>query len=513
MFDALSARAKTPSTFLARVSSSGPSSLAACALLCALFPVLLAVTLLAAAAAVVYGNIRKCCLGKAQRQPVNLLDGLPSSGPKGPTHGPTDEGEQLDVIVLGATGLVGGHILSYLTTRHPNLRVGIAGRTHAKLAAVRAQKGEPHQRIIVADAADVRALFAMCAQTRVLLTTVGPFKRYGNLVYHACAHSGTHYVDITGESDWVSRMGAIYNAVAVRSGASMVSFGGVDSVPSDVGTFLACEKFRNEHPRAGPVRGVEVVVTRFKGGAPAGTIETVAGAVDGTDRLQLPVGGKAALQALPAMPRNADTNIVDLFKPFARAVHLKYWTVPFFMGHTNSRTVRRTNAILGHAPDLRYSERMGFASFTQALTYLLGACVALPWIYFAPLREILRRVGALPKANAGASAVSEEICVRGSVSFSFAAYGEDSRGNTVISTVRFSGMGDPGVAHTAVCQSEIAVLLASREIDPRPGCVTPVAAVGAERLKEALVGTGLVWVDAPPAHCCVRTLSEGKKIS
>ena len=255
------------------------------------------------------------------------------------------------------------------------------------------------------------------------------------------------------------------------------------------------------------VRGVEVVVTRFKGGLPAGTIETVAGAVDGTDRLQLPSGGKDAIKKMKerATPRAARTNVVDLFTPFGRANHLKYWTVPFFMSHTNSRTVRRTNSILGHAPDLLYSERMGFPSFAQALTYLLGASRALPWLYFAPLRGLLRKAGVLPKANAGADAVGRDTCVRGSVSFSFAAYG-GAKGSPVASMLRFSGVGDPGVAHTALCQSEIAVLLASREKDPRPGCVTPVAAVGAERLKLALVGTGLVWIDAPPQQFCKKML-------
>eukprot|EP00946_MAST-07B_sp_MAST-7B-sp1_P001368 g1368.t1 len=483
--------------FLARVSPpprACPRVLIAlvCAFVCAAFPLLFAFTLVAALLAFVRV---KFCGNADRRQRVDLLHGLPSSVEPAEKSWPE---EKLDIVVFGATGLLGNYVLSYLTTHHPNLDIGVAGRSQSKLNDVRAAKGAPRQRVIVADAKDIKSILAMCAQTRVLLTTVGPFKRYGNLVYHACAVSGTHYVDITGETDWVSRMGAIYNSIAIQSGASLVSFAGVDSVPSDLGAFLVCKKFEKEHPGSS-LQGVEGVVTRFKGGFPAGTIETVAGALDGTDRLQLPEGGRGALKSLNPLPRNANTKIHGLLYPLNRAAHLKFWTVPFFMANTNSRVVRLTNSIVGHTRDLCYTERMGFSSFAQALTYLLGAILIVPWVYLRPLRRVLRAIGILPKSNAGASAVSEKICEQGSLSFSFAAYGAD-KGK--VSYLRFSAMGDPGVAHTAVCQSEIAVLLASRETTPRPGCVTPVAAVGAKRLKEALLGTGLVWIDEPPTFCC-----------
>ena len=38
---------------------------------------------------------------------------------------------------------------------------------------------------------------------------MGEQKRYGNVIFHACAHTGTHYADITGEADWVNHMGKV----------------------------------------------------------------------------------------------------------------------------------------------------------------------------------------------------------------------------------------------------------------------------------------------------------------
>jgi short subunit dehydrogenase-like uncharacterized protein len=51
----------------------------------------------------------------------------------------------------------------------------------------------------------------------------------------ACAHSGTHYVDLTGEGHWVGR--AIipqYDYLASTTGACIVPSCGFDSVPSYV---------------------------------------------------------------------------------------------------------------------------------------------------------------------------------------------------------------------------------------------------------------------------------------
>lgn len=47
---------------------------------------------------------------------------------------------------------------------------------------------------------------AMTKATTLLITTVGPFLRYGTPVVEACVRNGTHYVDSTGEYPWVRQM-------------------------------------------------------------------------------------------------------------------------------------------------------------------------------------------------------------------------------------------------------------------------------------------------------------------
>jgi short subunit dehydrogenase-like uncharacterized protein len=43
----------------------------------------------------------------------------------------------------------------------------------------------------------------MVDDTKVVVTTVGPFDRYGEKLVAVCAHLGTDYADITGEVAWV----------------------------------------------------------------------------------------------------------------------------------------------------------------------------------------------------------------------------------------------------------------------------------------------------------------------
>ena len=50
------------------------------------------------------------------------------------------------------------------------------------------------------------AVERLAAATRCLISTVGPYMKYGTPVFEACAVYGTHYVDCTGEYPWVYEM-------------------------------------------------------------------------------------------------------------------------------------------------------------------------------------------------------------------------------------------------------------------------------------------------------------------
>lgn len=60
--------------------------------------------------------------------------------------------------------------------------------------------------ILIADSNNVDQLTSVIKNTKVILTTVGPFSRYGSNTVALCAKFGTHYIDSTGEVAWVREM-------------------------------------------------------------------------------------------------------------------------------------------------------------------------------------------------------------------------------------------------------------------------------------------------------------------
>jgi short subunit dehydrogenase-like uncharacterized protein len=64
------------------------------------------------------------------------------------------------------------------------------------------------------------------ASTKVVVTTTGPFALYGTALVRLCAELGTHYADITGETDWVRTTIDQFDETAKRTGARIVHFAG-----------------------------------------------------------------------------------------------------------------------------------------------------------------------------------------------------------------------------------------------------------------------------------------------
>ena len=108
------------------------------------------------------------------------------------------------VIVYGASGYTGRLICEYL--REYNVPFVAAGRHAAKLKASMLQNvaGIETADYEVAEVGhDTKALAELFAGSSVVCNTVGPFSRYGPEVVEAALAAGTHYLDTTGEQDWL----------------------------------------------------------------------------------------------------------------------------------------------------------------------------------------------------------------------------------------------------------------------------------------------------------------------
>ena len=92
--------------------------------------------------------------------------------------------------------------------------------------------------VITADVNDPASIRRLADATKVVITTVGPYSNYGEPLVAACAAAGTHYVDLTGEPEFVDLMWLRHQQEAQRSGAKLVHSCGFDSIPYDLGALF-----------------------------------------------------------------------------------------------------------------------------------------------------------------------------------------------------------------------------------------------------------------------------------
>ena len=87
--------------------------------------------------------------------------------------------------------------------------------------------------MLVGDSFDAKSLDAIASRAEVVITTVGPYAKYGAELVAACVRNGTDYCDLTGETQFVRAMIDAHHEEAQRTGARIVHCCGFDSVPMD----------------------------------------------------------------------------------------------------------------------------------------------------------------------------------------------------------------------------------------------------------------------------------------
>ena len=392
-----------------------------------------------------------------------------------------------DLVVFGATGFVGRLLAAYLAEHAPpGTRIALAGRSRTRCEEVRG--GLPpaarEWAVLEADASDPASMAALAAQTRVLVTTVGPYARYGLPVVEACAAAGTHYADLTGEVLFVRDAIARTDARARETGARIVHACGYDSVPSDLVTMLLGRRAAADG--AGGLCEVRLVAT-LRGGFSGGTIDSMRAqleALQADPSLRRVAGDPFALS--PDRDGEPDTRQPSDAGPPARSSDGR-WTAPFVMAPFNTRIVRRSNALQNWAygRGLSYGEVMGVGGgpvgAVTAAGVTAGLVGTLAAMSFPPTRALLDRV--LPAPGTGPS---EEVRRKGWFRMVVDAATEDGRRYRATA----AGQGDPGYAATAVMLGETALALAldGDRLPDRAGSLTPATALGdvlVERLRAA----------------------------
>lgn len=393
-----------------------------------------------------------------------------------------------DVIVFGATSFVGQILCRYLLERYPpgstDLRWAMAGRSNAKLQAVREALGAAASGValVVADADDEAGLRALCDQTAVVVSTVGPYALYGETLVKVCAETGTDYCDLTGEAQWIERMLSRYEAQAQQTGARIVHCCGFDSIPSDMGVFYlqqrAHERWGAYCPRVKMrVKGVR---GQFSGGTVASLINVFKEVTEDPalrKKLQNPYLLCPAGHGFTA--RQPDV----LFA--AHDPDFQSWLAPFIMAGINTRIVHRSNALLqpAYGADFQYDEAMmigpGLKGRMAATGMATGMGLFLGAVAVKPTRWLLERY-VVPKPGEGPTPRQQEAGFYDLRFLGISAQGERLQ-------VKVTGDRDPGYGSTAKMLGEAAACLARDNLQAqRQGGFWTTASLMGEHLIERL---------------------------
>ena len=360
--------------------------------------------------------------------------------------------KDIDIIIYGATGFTGKLCVKYFQSLNTTVTWAMAGRNLIKLQKV-ADDHQAKVEILLADSDDESALDNLTSRARVILSTTGPFHRYGSKLVASCIKNHAHYVDITGENFWVKGLIEKHHAEASAKGIRIIPSCGFDSIPSDLGAFFSAQAIGK------PIKRIESFHS-YKGGASGGTLETMfsMGELDLGDDLTNPfLLNPEDSYSDEQMQLSSDRVGI------AKKSEINAWSGPFIMATANTRVVRRTEALLAlrqesYGPDFTYQEHAFHKSWWSAAKSLVLTGLSV-LILLSPLKRLVKPF--LPKPGEGPSETVQE---NGWFDCKFIVEANDG----TKSVFNMNGKGDPGYKVTSKLVSECALCLIEDQ-DTLPG--------------------------------------------
>jgi short subunit dehydrogenase-like uncharacterized protein len=377
---------------------------------------------------------------------------------------------EFDILVYGATGYTGRLVAEHLAKTYGaggEVKWAMAGRDARKLTAVRDEIGAPAATpLIAADSDDATALRAMCERARCIVTTVGPYQLYGSKLVAACAATGTDYLNLSGESNWMRAMIDAHEAEAKRSGARILFSCGFDSIPFELGVMfvqdIAKRRLGHVAPRVkGRVRNLR---GSLSGGTLASGEATRAAAAKDPSVIKLLVDPFALTPGF----RGADQPRGDKVE---QDDDVGGKIGPWLMAPINSKNIHRSNMLQGQpwGTDFIYDEMVILRDDQPAQAFTFPE-------------------GKAPKPGEGPSKAEREAG-----SYDLVFIGIDSDGRKVQAQVY--GKKDPGYGSTAMILAETALCLLRDGANVAGGILVPGAALGQKLIERLQTRAQLTFKD------------------
>ena len=142
-----------------------------------------------------------------------------------------------DLVVMGATGFTGKLVVEYLIknygVRNQHFTWAIAGRSLSKLEKLKDSLKKldslsPDIPTIQVDSLDSKSLDTMTSSCRLVITTVGPYMKFGIQLVESCVKNSTHYCDLTGEVPFIRQSIDLFHSKAKENSCRIIHSCGFD---------------------------------------------------------------------------------------------------------------------------------------------------------------------------------------------------------------------------------------------------------------------------------------------
>lgn len=399
-------------------------------------------------------------------------------------------------VIFGATGFTGRLAAKYIAKQYgsdPSLKFAIAGRNQAVLNSLKAELATYNPKfnvdVLVGDSSKPETLTPIIKSARVVMCTAGPFALHSSPVVQACARFGTHYVDITGESDWVRQMIDLNDDDARRTGAKIVHHCGHDCVPWDLAVMKVAEELKKKNQQLTKVEIFDEISENASGGTMATLFLSLKNrkkykAALGFDPLMKPLVVNDTAPTGPS-PSRTDARNQEILGFNQKALNgLGAWVGPFVMSMVMANCVRRSNAVNNYSGDgkLKYYEAKVYPSLVAGICNMIYMVVFGTCLYSPVLVTLLEKYVLQPGQGP-----SEELMDSGFLRVTVVGTGSENskaRATFVLET-------DPGYRDTArlLVESGLTLALEHDSIKVPGGVYTPAACLGDTLLKR-VVDTG-----------------------
>jgi short subunit dehydrogenase-like uncharacterized protein len=369
-----------------------------------------------------------------------------------------------DIVLFGATGFTGNLVAAYFA-RHVDsskIKWAIAGRNINKLEVVKINLIHLNPEcagigVLECDSEDLKSLEKVTRQTKIIVTTVGPYALYGEKLVQACVNTSTSYCDITGEPEFVKSVLKQHDEAAKAKGIYIINCCGFDSIPADAGAYFTAMQLPANETKT--IQGFVSTNASFSGGTYASAINAMADVGKNFRLFQDKKTEKS--ESSVKSPQRINSTI-----HFEKAINKWALPMPVIDPWMVARTARYRNQVFGN--DFQYAQFLALPKLPQVIGLLGTVGMMAAGAQIKPVRNLM-----LQYRKSGEGPSQEE---RDKSYFKVVFIGK-SETKTVMTKV--SG-GDPGYTETSKMLAETALTLLDNldKLPVKGGVITPCGALG-----------------------------------